>query len=73
MASERSAAVRAMYERWTADRLNGRPVDPESWGDLTAVPRGVDYVETDEPDTPAMWLLNSPRRRGCASTRTSRR
>ncbi|GAB2988242.1 alpha/beta hydrolase [Saccharothrix stipae] len=57
MASKQSAAVRAMYERWTADRLNGRPVDPESWGDLTAEPRGVDYVETTEPGTPAMWLL----------------
>ncbi|PSL53977.1 acetyl esterase/lipase [Saccharothrix carnea] len=57
MASEQSAAVRAMYERWTVDRLNGRPMDPESWGDLTAEPRGVDYVETDEPGTPAMWLL----------------
>ncbi|KOX22645.1 esterase [Saccharothrix sp. NRRL B-16348] len=57
MASEQSAAVRAMYERWTADRLNGRPMDPESWGDLTAEPRGVDYVETTEPGTPAMWLL----------------
>lgn len=57
MASEQSAAVRALYDRWTADRLDGRPMDPESWGDLTAEPRGVDYVETDEPGTPAMWLL----------------
>lgn len=57
MASEQSAAVRAMYEKWTLDRLNGRPMDPESWGDLTAEPRGVDYVETTEPGTPAMWLL----------------
>ncbi|MFE9743775.1 alpha/beta hydrolase [Saccharothrix saharensis] len=57
MASEQSAAVRAMYERWTVDRLNGRPTDPESWGDLTAEPRGVDYVETDEPGVPSMWLL----------------
>jgi acetyl esterase/lipase len=57
MASEQSAAVRAMYERWTVDRLNGRPMDPESWGDLTAEPRGVDYVETTEPGTTAMWLL----------------
>ncbi|MEV8438553.1 alpha/beta hydrolase fold domain-containing protein [Actinosynnema sp. NPDC051121] len=56
MASRQSAAVRAMYERWTADRLNGRPADPESWGDLTAEPRGVDYVETSGPGTPAMWL-----------------
>ena len=57
MASEQSAAVRAMYERWTADRLNGRPMDPETWGDLTAEPRGVDYVETTEPGVRAMWLL----------------
>ncbi|MFJ6670013.1 alpha/beta hydrolase [Actinosynnema sp. NPDC091369] len=57
MASERSAAVRAMYERWTVDRLNGRPMDPESWGDLTAEPRGVDYVETGEPGVPSLWLL----------------
>lgn len=57
MASRQSAAVRAMYERWTADRLNGRPMDPESWGDLTTEPRGVDYVETTGPGTPALWLM----------------
>ena len=40
MASKQSAAVRAMYERWTVDRLNGRPMDPESWGDLSVIPEG---------------------------------
>jgi epsilon-lactone hydrolase len=31
--------------------------DGESWGDLTAEPRGVDYVETEVCGLPAMWLL----------------
>jgi acetyl esterase/lipase len=38
----------------------GQPGD-ESWGDLTAEPREVDYVETDAGGLPAMWV--SPKRR----------
>src|ERR1044071_6334237 len=31
------------------------PSDVESWGDLTAEPRGVDYIETDAAGLAAMW------------------
>ncbi len=31
--------------------------DDESWGDLTAEPRGVDYLETDIGGLPAMWAV----------------
>jgi acetyl esterase/lipase len=31
--------------------------DDESWGDLTAEPRGVDYLETEAAGLPAMWAV----------------
>jgi acetyl esterase/lipase len=31
--------------------------DDESWGDLTAEPRGVDYLETEAGGLPAMWAV----------------
>jgi acetyl esterase/lipase len=31
--------------------------DNESWGDLTAEPRGVDYLETEAGGRPAMWAV----------------
>jgi monoterpene epsilon-lactone hydrolase len=31
--------------------------DDESWGDLTAGPRGVDYLETEAGGLPAMWAV----------------
>jgi acetyl esterase/lipase len=31
--------------------------DDESWGDLTAEPRGVDYLETEAGALPAMWAV----------------
>jgi acetyl esterase/lipase len=31
--------------------------DDESWGDLTAEPRGVDYLEIDIGGLPAMWAV----------------
>jgi acetyl esterase/lipase len=31
--------------------------DDESWGDLTAEPRGVDYLETEADGLPAMWAV----------------
>jgi epsilon-lactone hydrolase len=57
MPSKQSEAVR---RRWEAARLamaqpEGGGPDDESWGDLTAEPRGVDYLETDAGDRPAMW------------------
>jgi hypothetical protein len=48
MPSKQSDAIR---KRWEAARLamaspDGDGPDDESWGDLTAEPRGVDYIET---------------------------
>jgi epsilon-lactone hydrolase len=31
--------------------------DDESWGDLTAEPQGVDYLETEAAGLPAMWAV----------------
>ena len=46
--------------RWPAWPWNGPTVEPpddESWGDLTAEPRGVDYLETEAGGLPAMWAV----------------
>jgi epsilon-lactone hydrolase len=65
MPSKESEAVKDLYLSWTAARLRGEEHDDEAWGDLTAEPRGVDYVETDAGGVPAMWLLP----KGCAEDR----
>jgi epsilon-lactone hydrolase len=57
MPSKQSEAVR---RHWTAARLamelpDAEQPDDESWGDLTAEPREVDYVEADAGGLPAMW------------------
>jgi epsilon-lactone hydrolase len=59
MASKQSEAVR---RRWEAARLAvaqpaGDGPDDESWGDLTAEPREVDYIETEAGGRPAMWAV----------------
>jgi epsilon-lactone hydrolase len=57
--SKQSDAVR---RRWEASWLSmvepgfDAP-DDESWGDLTAEPRGVDYLETEAGGLPAMWAV----------------
>ena len=59
MPSKQSEAVR---KHWEAARLAvtqpeaGGP-DDESWGDLTAEPREVDYLETEAGGVPAMWAV----------------
>ncbi|MBT2212099.1 alpha/beta hydrolase [Actinomadura sp. NEAU-AAG7] len=63
MASKQSEAVR---RHWAAARLamvrpDAEQPDGESWGDLTAEPRGVDYIEVEAAGLPAMWLV--PKRR----------
>jgi monoterpene epsilon-lactone hydrolase len=63
--SKQSQAVRDMYASWTAARLSGEQQDGESWGDLTAEPRGVDYTEVEAGGRPAMWA--DPK--GCARDR----
>jgi monoterpene epsilon-lactone hydrolase len=62
MASKESKAVRDLYVSWTEARLRGEQHDDEAWGDLTAEPRGVDYLEVDAAGLPAMWLVP----KGCA-------
>ena len=59
MPSKQSAAVR---RRWEASRLamvqpGFDAPDDESWGDLTAEPQGVDYLESDAAGLPAMWAV----------------
>lgn len=59
MPSKQSAAVR---RRWEASRLamtqpGFDAPDDESWGDLTAEPRGVDYLETEAGGLPAIWAV----------------
>jgi epsilon-lactone hydrolase len=58
MPSRQSEAVR---RRWEASRLAmTQPEDgpdDESWGDLTAEPREVDYLETKAGGRPAMWAV----------------
>src|SRR5690348_1340317 len=59
MPSKQSAAVR---RRWEASRLamvqpGFDAPDDESWGDLTAEPRGMDYLETEAAGLPAMWAV----------------
>jgi len=59
MASKQSEAVRRHWEaasRAVTDPAAEAP-DNESWGDLTAEPRGVDYLETEAGGRPAMWMV----------------
>jgi len=59
MPSKQSEAVR---RHWEASRLamvqpGFEAPDNESWGDLTAEPRAVDYLETEAGGLPAMWAV----------------
>ena len=49
--------VREMYLEWTADRIRGVQNDTESWGNLTAEPRQVDYIETRAAGVPGLWAI----------------
>jgi epsilon-lactone hydrolase len=59
MPSKQSAAVKKRWEdSWLAMTQPGfEGPDDESWGDLTAEPRGVDYLETEVGGLPAMWAV----------------
>jgi epsilon-lactone hydrolase len=59
MPSTQSAAVRRRWEAsWLSMVQPGfEAPDDESWGDLTAEPRGVDYLETEAGGRPAMWAV----------------
>ncbi|WP_394827362.1 alpha/beta hydrolase [Pendulispora albinea] len=69
MASKESQAIKDMYRAWTEARLNPDPIDPlghiDHWGDVTAEPRAVDYLEVDANGVPAMWVVP----KGCAADR----
>lgn len=64
MASKESEALKTLYRSWIA-ALAANPEMPldelrrmfEHWGDVTAEPGGVDYMEVDAGGVPAMWAL----------------
>ena len=59
MPSKQSEAVRKHWEaaRLAVTRPGADGPDDESWGDLTAEPREVDYLETEAGGVPAMWAV----------------
>ena len=61
MTSIESNAVRDMYLSWTAARIRGEQQDNESWGNLTAEPGAVDYIEFEIGGMRAMWALPARR------------
>jgi epsilon-lactone hydrolase len=72
MASKQSEQLATLYKGWIgALALNPEmPLDElramfEHWGDVTAEPGGVDYIETDAGGVPALWA--GPK--GCAQDR----
>ena len=44
--------IKEMYDRWVAEGM----APDDQWGDVTAEPRGVDYLEVSADGVPAMWL-----------------
>jgi epsilon-lactone hydrolase len=61
MPSKQSEAVKRHWQRaWlamTGELAEDERPDDESWGDLTAEPREVDYLETVAGGRPAMWAV----------------
>jgi epsilon-lactone hydrolase len=59
MPSKQSEAVRRHWEtgRLAMVQPGFEGPDNESWGDLTAEPRAVDYLETEAGGLPAMWAV----------------
>ena len=72
MASQESEALKTLYRGWAA-ALAANPQMPldelrlmfEHWGDVTAEPGGVDYIETNAGGVPALWAVP----KGCAEDR----
>jgi epsilon-lactone hydrolase len=72
MASPESEALKTLYRGWAA-ALAANPEMPldelrlmfEHWGDVTAEPGGVDYIETNAGGVPALWAVP----KGCAEDR----
>lgn len=59
MPSKQSEAVKRRWEmgRMAMEQPGFEAPDDESWGDLTAEPREVDYLETEAGGRPAMWAI----------------
>src|SRR5437660_11530231 len=74
MASQESEALKTLYRGWAA-ALAANPEMPldelrlmfEHWGDVTAEPGGVDYIETNAGGVPALWAVP----KGCAEDRVA--
>ncbi len=72
MPSPQADELKTLYRNWAA-ALAANPEMPldelrrmfEHWGDVTAEPGGVDYIETDAGGVPAMWAVP----KGCAENR----
>jgi epsilon-lactone hydrolase len=72
MASRGAEDLKAFLHNWAAT-LAARPDMPldelrllfEHWGDVTAEPGGVDYIEADADGVPALWAAP----KGCAEDR----
>lgn len=72
MASKGAEELKTFLRNWAA-ALAARPDMPldelrllfEHWGDVTAEPGGVDYLETDAGGVPALWAVP----KGCAEDR----
>jgi len=72
MASKQSEQLANLYKGWTA-ALAANPEMPldevramfDHWGDVTAEPGGLDYIETDAGGVPALWAVP----KGCAQDR----
>ena len=72
MASQESEALKTLYRGWVA-ALAANPEMPldelrlmfEHWGDVTAEPGGVDYIEANADGVPALWAVP----KGCAEDR----
>ena len=45
-------AIKQMYARWAAGDMGA----DDQWGDVTAEPHGLDYIEVSADGVPAMWL-----------------
>lgn len=65
MASLQSEELKTLYRSWIA-ALSANPEMPleelrrmfEHWGDVTAEPGGVDYIEVDAGGVPALWAIS---------------
>jgi acetyl esterase/lipase len=63
MASKASDELKNLYKGWVAAMANKPDMSVDElrrlfghWGDVTAEPGGVDYVEVDAGGVPAMWV-----------------